>query len=173
MSLSKRNGIRRSSSSKEPNLGSGSSLVLDETARNKFLQSRLDKLNEDNSSVATFAQEEIPDGTLDDGSGRRALRRSDGDHEGAPVSKRKKTTKKSGYPRLTFAQLLADAKLDTLHGTPNYLTAAMGPSQYPPRKICTVCGFFSKYKCVRCGMLYCSIKCKGTHEETRCLKFTA
>ncbi|OZJ06483.1 hypothetical protein BZG36_00605 [Bifiguratus adelaidae] len=55
---------------------------------------------------------------------------------------------------------------------PTYLTASASPSRYPPRHFCSVCGFQSKYTCIKCGMKYCSTKCLETHEETRCLKFT-
>ncbi|KAF9971684.1 hypothetical protein BGZ73_005279 [Actinomortierella ambigua] len=50
---------------------------------------------------------------------------------------------------------------------PSYLTAAMGPSQYPERQFCSVCGWRGTYRCFRCGMRYCDIRCQKTHEETR------
>ncbi|KAF9194913.1 hypothetical protein BGZ50_005546 [Haplosporangium sp. Z 11] len=59
---------------------------------------------------------------------------------------------------------IADFGLDV----PTYLTANMGPSQYPERKFCSVCGWKSKYRCNKCGMRYCDLKCLKTHEETRC-----
>ncbi|CAG8686117.1 14422_t:CDS:2, partial [Acaulospora morrowiae] len=49
---------------------------------------------------------------------------------------------------------------------PTYLTAAAGPSRYPSRKFCSVCGYLSNYSCKTCGMKYCSVKCLETHEET-------
>lgn len=50
---------------------------------------------------------------------------------------------------------------------PTYLTCNAAPSQYPSRQFCSVCSFQSSYKCSKCGMKYCSVKCLRTHEETR------
>lgn len=52
-----------------------------------------------------------------------------------------------------------------------YVAAAAAPSAYPPRKLCSVCGFAGGYACVRCGSCYCSRKCLEGHKETRCVKF--
>ncbi|GJJ72765.1 zinc finger HIT domain-containing protein 1 [Entomortierella parvispora] len=54
----------------------------------------------------------------------------------------------------------------------NYVTASMGPSRYPDRQFCSVCGWKGKYRCGRCGMRYCDLRCLKTHEDTRCMKFT-
>ncbi|KAI8082656.1 uncharacterized protein B0P05DRAFT_537910 [Gilbertella persicaria] len=53
-----------------------------------------------------------------------------------------------------------------------YQTCSVSPSIYPPRNFCSVCGFSSNYRCLRCGMKYCSTQCLSTHMETRCLKWT-
>jgi len=53
------------------------------------------------------------------------------------------------------------------HVVPNYLTAAMGPSRYPQRQFCSVCGWKGIYRCNRCGMRYCDLKCQKTHNDTR------
>ncbi|CAO3568179.1 unnamed protein product [Mortierella alpina] len=50
---------------------------------------------------------------------------------------------------------------------PSYLTANMGPSRYPDRQFCSVCGWKGKYRCSKCGMRYCDLRCLKTHEETR------
>ncbi|KAL1930745.1 hypothetical protein VTP01DRAFT_10907 [Rhizomucor pusillus] len=95
--------------------------------------------------------------------------------EEAPTSrKRHKTGKASIYSSKTNLNVLIEnARLDLLPpDTPSYLTAAAAPSKYPPRHFCSVCGFPSDYKCLRCGMKYCSVRCLGTHQETRCLKWT-
>jgi zinc finger HIT domain-containing protein 1 len=42
---------------------------------------------------------------------------------------------------------------------------------YPPLKLCSVCSFLSPYKCVRCGLNYCSLHCMNIHKDTKCLKF--
>uniref|UniRef100_A0A915P6M6 HIT-type domain-containing protein n=1 Tax=Meloidogyne floridensis TaxID=298350 RepID=A0A915P6M6_9BILA len=46
------------------------------------------------------------------------------------------------------------------------------PSLLPPRKFCAVCGLKSCYTCVKCGAHFCSIPCRDTHVDTRCLKWT-
>lgn len=51
---------------------------------------------------------------------------------------------------------------------PNYLTAAAPPSRHPPLAICSVCGYTGKYSCLRCGLKYCDIGCRTTHDESRC-----
>ena len=43
----------------------------------------------------------------------------------------------------------------------------------PPRRFCEVCGFFGRAKCMKCGAMTCSVMCKDTHDEHRCLKFYA
>ncbi|CAK5118724.1 unnamed protein product [Meloidogyne enterolobii] len=45
-------------------------------------------------------------------------------------------------------------------------------SSLPPRKFCAVCGLKSCYTCVKCGAHFCSIPCRDTHVDTRCLKWT-
>ena len=44
---------------------------------------------------------------------------------------------------------------------------------FKTKKSCLVCGDSGKYKCVVCGASYCKIRCKTTHEETRCIKWNA
>lgn len=43
----------------------------------------------------------------------------------------------------------------------------------PPRRFCEVCGYFGRAKCMKCGAMTCSVMCKDTHDEQRCLKFYA
>ena len=54
----------------------------------------------------------------------------------------------------------------------NYMSIAALPSNQPPRKFCSVCGYVGTYACTRCGCRYCSSKCLASHKETRCLKFS-
>ncbi|KAL7077287.1 hypothetical protein ACQ4LE_002835 [Meloidogyne hapla] len=98
--------------------------------------------------------------------------------------------------RKTFTQLLLDAekkweedKASTSSTTPStsltpgsssltlpfltYTQITAPPSQLPPRKFCAVCGLKSCYTCVKCGAHFCSISCRDTHVDTRCLKWTA
>lgn len=53
-----------------------------------------------------------------------------------------------------------------------YTQITAPPSLLPPRKFCAVCGLKSCYTCVKCGAHFCSIPCRDTHVDTRCLKWT-
>lgn len=77
--------------------------------------------------------------------------------------------------RKNFAALLEEEQLNCLTSeeTASYFTAAAPPSKLPERKFCSVCGSPSNYTCGPCGSRYCSVKCLGTHRDTRCLKWTA
>nr|CAD7407375.1 unnamed protein product [Timema poppensis] len=89
---------------------------------------------------------------------------------------RKKKTKGADYYkqrfRKNFAQLVEE---DRGHNPnpPNYWSAQAPPSKRPERHFCAVCGFPSNYTCIPCGACYCSVRCLGTHLDTRCLKWTA
>lgn len=52
--------------------------------------------------------------------------------------------------------------------TPSYLTAAAPAPSAPVAQLCSVCGYKSKHRCLKCGFRYCSLDCKNTHEDTRC-----
>ncbi|KAF9146396.1 Zinc finger HIT domain-containing protein 1 [Mortierella sp. GBA39] len=89
--------------------------------------------------------------------------------------------RKPVLPRKPLNQLLDDSGLmaqaflqeqQQQHVVPNYLTANMGPSRYPQRNFCSVCGWKGVYRCNRCGMRYCDLRCQKTHNDTRCMKFT-
>ena len=73
----------------------------------------------------------------------------------------------------SFPSLLEEAQSESQEGTPNYFSAVVKKSKLPDRHFCSVCGYFSNYTCVTCGMRYCCVKCLKTHQETRCLKWTA
>ncbi|TDG45375.1 hypothetical protein AWZ03_008141 [Drosophila navojoa] len=70
--------------------------------------------------------------------------------------------------RKNFQQLLEEDKQ-----RPNYESAAAPPPQKPVRHFCAVCGNFSQYSCTACGTRYCRVRCLRTHQDTRCLKWTA
>lgn len=44
----------------------------------------------------------------------------------------------------------------------------VGPSPYPARRFCSVCGDWGRYQCIKCGLSSCSKACDVTHAETRC-----
>lgn len=74
--------------------------------------------------------------------------------------------------RKTFTILLEEEQAIYPDG-PNYLTVQAPSSKIPERHLCAVCGFPAPYTCIPCGSRYCSTKCLSTHEDTRCLKWTA
>ncbi|KAF7330299.1 Zinc finger HIT domain-containing protein 1 [Mycena venus] len=68
-----------------------------------------------------------------------------------------------------FATLLEESNLVSFPPTvPTYLTAEAPAPTYPPRLICSVCGYWGRYKCRRCALPYCDLNCEGVHAETRC-----
>ncbi|KAG9291074.1 hypothetical protein G9A89_012946 [Geosiphon pyriformis] len=142
--------------------------VLDETARQRNVQRHLNELERDN--YAEVPELEIT-GTI-----TKPRRTSEVDLS-QTNQKKKARSKKELLKQLTIKKslnvLLEESRIELLPpDTPTYLTAGASPSRYPPRKFCSVCGFLSKYSCKTCGMKYCSTKCKETHEETRCMKYT-
>ncbi|ORX58998.1 hypothetical protein DM01DRAFT_304335 [Hesseltinella vesiculosa] len=139
---------------------------VDPEAHQRHLKRQLDSLERDNHqslndvegliSIALAAQEQ----QHDEGSNARK-----------PRTKAGRSSVYSSKSNLNV--LLEDAHLDTQHpDTPSYFTCNAEPSNYPPRNFCSVCGYTSAYKCLRCGMKYCSVKCLATHQDTRCLKWT-
>ena len=50
---------------------------------------------------------------------------------------------------------------------------AAPPKGKPQRHFCEICGYWGLIKCMKCGARYCSLHCKGLHDEDRCLKFYA
>ena len=89
--------------------------------------------------------------------------------------KKKKTqktvSKKKLGERKTLEQMIMEDGLSKASDQPNYLTMRVKPSKYPPRQFCCICGFFSKYTCIRCGERSCCKKCFTVHKDVRCLKF--
>lgn len=78
--------------------------------------------------------------------------------------------------RKNFVQLLEEDATQTEKGENkgvNYISAQVPPSRRPQRHFCAVCGFPSNYCCTVCGARFCSLMCQETHQETRCLKYTA
>jgi HIT zinc finger len=57
----------------------------------------------------------------------------------------------------------------SIPGSQAYLLTAAGPSIYPGRPHCSVCGMKGPYSCTRCGSRFCSARCGAQHKETRCL----
>ncbi|KAI4494568.1 PREDICTED: zinc finger HIT domain-containing protein 1 [Polistes canadensis] len=138
--------------------------VLDDAARKRRQKKALEALEQDNFHDDPHADlvmsKKVPkfQETLDNRGGRK-----------------KKTRSAEYYKqrfRKTFGQLVEE-DLNANPSPPNYVSAQAPPSRFPERHFCAVCGFPSNYTCIPCGARYCSVKCLGTHLDTRCLKWTA
>ncbi|RPB25941.1 hypothetical protein L211DRAFT_805655 [Terfezia boudieri ATCC MYA-4762] len=58
------------------------------------------------------------------------------------------------------------------YGLPlSHPAARADPSNKPQRVFCEICGYWGRYRCIKCGARYCDLECKAGHEETRCQRF--
>ncbi|KAK0204697.1 hypothetical protein DFS33DRAFT_680177 [Desarmillaria ectypa] len=74
------------------------------------------------------------------------------------------------YPK-NLATLIEESNIASLPTSiPTYLTAQAPAPSYPPRLICSVCGYWGRYKCRKCALPYCDQNCESVHAETRCEK---
>ncbi|GAB5587313.1 hypothetical protein Unana1_02213 [Umbelopsis nana] len=148
-------------SKKLPDRGRANKNVYDIEAQQKHLRRHLESLERDNHQP------------LDDVEGlvTVALAHIEDDNS---ARKRQKVSRANPFStRQNLGALILEARLDLLPpDIPTYLTCNAAPSQCPSRQFCSVCSFQSSYKCSKCGMKYCSVKCLRTHEETRCMKWT-
>ncbi|XP_066427482.1 zinc finger HIT domain-containing protein 1 [Molothrus aeneus] len=136
--------------------------VLDAPARQRRLHRQLEALENDNFGDDPQAGLPRP--------GKRLPNFSDT----AETGKKKKKTRGDHFKlrfRKNFQALLEEQNLSAAEG-PNYVSAGAAPSRLPQRHFCAVCGFPSGYTCVTCGARYCCTRCLGTHQDTRCLKWT-
>jgi zinc finger HIT domain-containing protein 1 len=140
--------------------------VLDEVARKRRAKKALEALEQDNYHDDPHADlvmsKKVPkfQDNLDTSRSSRKSKKS----RGADYYKAK-------Y-RKTFFQLLEEDKILNPDG-PSYSTAQAPVSKFPERHFCAVCGFPSTYTCTSCGTRYCCVRCLSTHQDTRCLKWTA
>nr|XP_033779460.1 zinc finger HIT domain-containing protein 1 [Geotrypetes seraphini] len=135
--------------------------VLDKATRQRRVNRQLEQLEKDNFQDDPHAN--LPQ-----------LKRLPQFNDDNDTGKKKKKTRGDHFKlrfRKNFQTLLEEQNLSIGEG-PNYLTACAPPSKFPQRHFCAVCGCPSNYTCVSCGARYCCVKCLGTHQETRCLKWT-
>lgn len=136
--------------------------ILDDASRKRRQRKALDALEQDNFQDDPHANlvmhKKAPkfEETLDQKKNKKKLK-------GEPFKQRF---------RKNFTALLEEEQLSCKE-PPNYLSACVPSSNLPPRHFCAVCGFPSNYTCISCGTRYCGIKCLKTHQDTRCLKWTA
>jgi len=72
----------------------------------------------------------------------------------------------------------SQAELDALLNAPpltyNQARSAPPPSTAPPpRRFCETCGYWGRVRCMKCGVMTCSVLCKDTHDQVQCLKMYA
>uniref|UniRef100_H2Z3U1 HIT-type domain-containing protein n=1 Tax=Ciona savignyi TaxID=51511 RepID=H2Z3U1_CIOSA len=147
--------------------------VLDLATRKRRLNRQLEALEKDNFQEDPL--ENLPD--LKKKRPKFGIPSDQEEESETPQpSKKKKRLRSDHFKqrfRKTFAAVIEAERLATEKSDrPNYFTISSLPSKIPPRHFCAVCGFFSTYTCVSCGTRYCSVKCLGTHQDTRCLKWT-
>lgn len=146
---------------------------VDDTTRKEVHDKRLRALEADNYNEETTVENAVEDNY------------SSEENEEEPVSKRRKKTKPAQKSKARTRkirdldriidgqrQLLLQSKQKGEKTSPCYVSVAASPSIRPPRKFCSVCGYWGTYSCTRCGMRFCSLKCNNNHKETRCLKFS-
>ncbi|RXW24294.1 hypothetical protein EST38_g1552 [Candolleomyces aberdarensis] len=136
----------------------------------------LDELEKSNYSETTAAdgREEGEEGTYTKGRARQTI--SDKRKVTIPGTSPAATSKKSTMNvrsallyRKNFATLLEESNIASLPpNAPSYLTASAPSPTYPPRLLCSVCGYWGAYQCRRCAMGYCDRNCESVHNETRC-----
>jgi zinc finger HIT domain-containing protein 1 len=78
----------------------------------------------------------------------------------------------------TDPSLPSEAEIQALLNAPpltyNQARSAPPPADAPPpRRFCEVCGYLGRAKCMKCGVMTCSVMCKDAHDDQRCLKFYA
>ncbi|KAK2155717.1 hypothetical protein LSH36_233g08158 [Paralvinella palmiformis] len=147
--------------------------VLDSAARRRRQRKALEALEADNFQDDPHADLRMS---------KKAPKFEETIDTGPQVGRKKKKRRSDIFKerfRKNFAALLEEEQMMT-GDLPGYQTACVPPSHFPERHFCSVCGypckfhtFPSNYTCVQCGSRYCSVRCLGTHQDTRCLKWTA
>lgn len=132
---------------------------------------RLESLENDNFTQETVILEEVEQVE------------QDSDEPEFSTPKKKKKIRKKGkadklkekyFLRRNLETVLYSEKVDQLPpDVPSYYNCNAAPSKKPKRHFCSICGYFANYTCTKCGMRFCCVKCKDSHEESRCQKFVA
>lgn len=133
----------------------------------------MDELERSNYSEPTIVVGASEDAEETGGrTGKGRARQAISDKRAAELGKKKKSTmnvRTAVLYKKSFAQLLEESGLASYPAAaPTYLTATAPPPREPPRMMCTVCGYYGKYRCRKCGVAYCDQNCESVHEETRC-----
>ncbi|GAA6016006.1 hypothetical protein JCM10207_006835 [Rhodosporidiobolus poonsookiae] len=143
-----------------------SNIIADSAYVARRVERHLTDLERTNYTEPTTGPSAYGDGD-DDSKGPSAL----ADEKDAAGRKKKKSmaVRSLLMYRKNLSTLLNEADLSSLpKGQPTYLTVAAPPSKRPPLQLCSVCGYKGRYACLRCGVKYCDVGCKTTHDESRC-----
>jgi len=139
--------------------------------RTKRHLDELERSNYAEPTISFFGE----DGDEEGGGGKSAkgrARQTISDKRDTAGVKKKKSTmnvRTALLYRKNLSTLIEESAILTLPPTqPTYLTALTPPSPVPPRLICSVCGYWGRYKCRRCAMPFCDRTCESVHAETRC-----
>lgn len=139
--------------------------VLDEAARRRRARKAVEALEQDNFHDDPHADlvmsKKVP----------KFHDSSDGQPRTKKAKKKNNDFIRAKY-RKNLGQLFEEAKMFTAD-EPNYFSAQAPPPTEPERHFCAVCGNFSTYTCTSCGTRFCCLRCLKTHQDTRCLKWTA
>ncbi|KAI0319363.1 hypothetical protein OF83DRAFT_811425 [Amylostereum chailletii] len=143
----------------------------------KRTKRHLDELERSNYAEPSGSSLGMEDGDEDEGGGKSTKGRarqtiSDKRMASIPGAKKKKSTmnvRSAVLYRKNLATLIDQSGISTLPPhIPTYLTAAAAPPKESPRILCSVCGYWGSYKCMKCALPYCELKCRAVHDETRC-----
>lgn len=140
--------------------------VLDDAARRRRQRKALEALEQDNFQDDPHADLKMS---------KKAPKFEESMETPAQMGKKKRRSKADNFKfryKKSFAALLEEEHMLNKDSV-GYDSAGVPPSRFPDRKFCAVCGFPSNYTCVQCGARYCCVRCLGTHQDTRCLKWTA
>lgn len=140
--------------------------VLDSAARQRRARKALESLEQDNSHDDPHADLVMS---------KKALNLF---QEDSPEKRPKRKARTTEYYKQRFRKNLEqlldeESSYEEEDGGISYLAAQVPESCKPPRSLCAVCGFPAGYNCVTCGTKYCTLRCLETHQDTRCLKWTA
>ncbi|KAF9490784.1 hypothetical protein BDN71DRAFT_147120 [Pleurotus eryngii] len=131
----------------------------------------LDELERSNYSEPTLLNTDA-DGETDGTTKGRARQTISDKRDFERPGKRKKSTmniRTAVLYRKNLSTLIEESHIaEYPSSVPTYLTAVSPPPRYPPRLLCSICGYWGQYKCKRCDMPFCDRSCEGVHNETRC-----
>lgn len=74
--------------------------------------------------------------------------------------------------------LPSEAEMEVLLNAPSLTykqarSAPPPPGAPPPRRFCETCGYWGRVRCMKCGVMVCSVACKDDHDQFKCLKMYA